>query len=271
MTVDNLTSRSSGLAYGQPLTLYVRLGKERKLRYLIILVFSLNFSVYGQELLQVANPAWENLTEHEKTEIQQQFVVESIPASTFGIIVDIQGIDRSTPGSNAGSSLGEAIGNATYIDKALNSGNYSAKNHLGALLLGGLIGATLDNKQQNLFQFRYAIKDGNGSLIYRDSYSTEPFRHPVGACVILPAVTLASNQKICTQTSELLRNEYLKIYSKTNENNKTPEIQSKQTAENEKYGKSSQDDTVSCKAKNLAPIRTTREKCEIIQGVIVYD
>ena len=241
------------------------------MRYFIILIFSLNFSAYGQEFLQVANSAWENLTEHEKTEIQQQFVVESIPASTFGIIVDIQGIDRSTPGSNAGSSLGEAIGNATYIDKALNSGNYSAKNHLGALLLGGLIGATLDQKQQNLFQFRYAIKDGNGFLVYRDSYSTEPFRHPVGACVILPAITLASDQKICTQTTELLRKEYLKIDKKINENNKTPEIELKQTVENEKHDKSSQEDAVSCKAKNLAPIRTTREKCEIIQGVIVYD
>ena len=56
-----------------------------------------------------------------------------------------------------------------------------------------------------------------------------------------------------------------------NENNKTQEIELKQTVENEKHDKSSQEDAVSCKAKNLAPIRTTREKCEIIQGVIVYD
>ena len=240
----------------------------------IFLALFISLPTGAQQLLQVAAPAWINLTADEKIEIQKQFVIESMPATSFGIIVDNQGVDRSTPSSNAGSALGEAVGNAAYVDKALNSGNYSAKTHLGAMLLGGIIGSALNSNQQNLYQFRYTIKDGDGNITQQDSYSADPFRHPLGICVILPSVIIAGNQKLCTQTSDSLRKEYLKNIKKQNTENTTTLQTSQQIIEQPPYKNTEPipiGGKISCKVGALAPIKTYREKCEIINGVIIND
>ena len=220
-------------------------------------------------MLKVASPAWQGLSEDERIEIQQKYVIESVSGEGFGIIIDAQGVNRSTPGSNVGSTVGEAVGSATYIDKAFNSGNYSAKNHLGAILLGGLLGAALDTKAQTLFHFRYAIKNGLGNITYQDAYSSDPFRHSLGVCVLLPELTVTAEQHLCTQTTNTLRNAYLNGAPATiiNDSNqsatrtlKTPVLNSKNPAERS-----------ICKIGNLAPVETTLEKCNAVSGVILND
>lgn len=227
----------------------------------------------AQPALKVSEVSWQGLSADDRAVIQQKYLVEAIGAESFGTIIDNQGADRSTPGTNGGAVLGEAIASASYIDKAFGNGNYSAKNHLGVMLLGSLLGAALDSKPQSQYQFRYAIRLGTGSVIYQDTFSSEPFRHPVGVCVFLPAISIAPEQHLCTQTTESLRGAHIQnaqpaltsshpIESPTSTARSTPS----DLGSNSGLTKS-----VHCKVSTLAPVRTSPEKCKIINGVILND
>ena len=241
------------------------------LRSLIILgyLIFLFSDAYSQPALKVAAPAWLGLSEADRFAIQQKYVVESIAGDNFGIIIDAQGANRSTPGSNAGVTFGEAIGSASYIDRSFNHGNYSAKNHLGAMLLGGLIGAALDSKPQSLYQFRYTIKNGNGNIAYQDTYASDPFRHSPGVCVQLPEVTVVPEQHLCSQTTNTLRDAYVSSVSKGTGSAQNQPISST-TTESESKERSPME-IIKCKIGNLAPIDTTSNKCKIVNGVVIDD
>lgn len=247
------------------------------MRFLLALVSLMNpFALaVAQPILKVSSVAWQGLTPDEKSFIQGRYVVESVTSDAFGLIIDNQGVDKSTPGTSGGAVLGEAVGSAAYIDKAFSGGNYSAKNHLGALLLGGLVGSALDSRPQSQYHFRYALKLGNGSIVYQDSYSSEPFRHPVGICVLLPAITIAPEQHLCTQTTETLRGANvpsnvvqtaLPIVPTIGATSKTIAPVKAPSAEFD-----SKSELVSCRLNSLAPVRTTPEKCKLINGVVLND
>ena len=240
------------------------------MRNLVSISYLACASAIAQPILKVSSPAWQGLSEHERIDIQQKYVIESVPGEGFGIIIDAQGVNRSTPGSNAGSTLGEVVGSATYIDKAFNSGNYSAKNHLGAILLGGLLGAALDTKAQTLFQFRYAIKNGLGNITYQDAYSSDPFRHSLGVCVLLPELTVTTEQHLCTQTTNTLRDTYLNSAPATTTINDANQSATRTSATPVPNSKTPAGRSM-CKIGNLAPVETTMEKCKAVNGVILND
>ena len=244
------------------------------MRYIFLFVALCYSAAVAQPVLKVSEIAWQGLSADDRAVIQEKYLVEAVGATSFGIILDNQGADRSTPGTNGGAVLGETIASASYIDKAIGNGNYSAKNHLGVMLLGGLLGATLDSKPQSQYQFRYAIRLGTGGVIYQDTFSSEPFRHPVGVCVFLPAINIAPEQHLCTQTTESLRGAHIiqKMKSPAAPAQQRNTLVSIDDSINSELGKSTGlVESIHCKVSTLAPEKTSPEKCKIINGVILND
>lgn len=213
----------------------------------------------AQNTLRVSSVAWQNLADSERVLIQNRYIVETLPSESFGIILDNQSADRSTLGSIAGSGLGQAVASAAYIDKAIGSGDYSAKTHLGVALLGGLLGSVLDNKPQSQYQFRYAIRLGNGEVIYQDTFSKDPFRHPIGLCVTIPGLLVLPEQHICNQTAESLRSAH--VQPTTIRHAAADQAFSSNALHQDK------NNLISCHFGALAPVQTTIEKCKLINGV----
>ncbi len=238
------------------------------MRALLLTTLLICPAAYAQTSLKVSADAWQGLSADEKASVQRKYVVEAMAPESFGTILDNQGLDRSTPGSNAGTAVGAAIGSAAYVDRAINHGNYSGKTHVAALLLGMMVGSALDRPAQPSYQFRYAIRLGNGNVVYQDTFSSTPFRHAVGVCVFLPAVELAPEQHLCTQTTESLKSSMAIVPTPSapavvaagtpREENEVQKIQSASTA-------------ISCKLGTLAPVKTSPEKCKLINGAIVND
>jgi hypothetical protein len=235
--------------------------------------------VFSQTTLVVSSQAWSGLNQAEREIIQSKHIVQAIGSESFGVIIDTQGIDRSTPGNTAGSNLGQAFGSATYIDRSIAGGNYSARNHLGAMIIGSMIGSAFDSPRTEKYQFRYAIRLGTGGIVYQDIISDTPFRHPAGVCVMLPQVALASDQGMCTQTSDILRRNYVDPIVSTpsqtinarNERlveSESKSINSINSAQVNTSNSQDENSVVNCRFGALPPVRATREKCQNINGVI---
>lgn len=243
------------------------------MKYHLLCLVLFSSGVFAQNSIKVSTNAWQGLSSEDKNEIQKKYLVETIDSEYFGVIIDNQGIDKSTPGTKGGSVLGEAVANAAYIDNALDGGDYSAKNHLGVLLVGALVGGMFDSKPQSHYKFRYAIRLGNGSIIYKDIFSTEPFRHPVGVCVRIPEVSVVAEQHLCTQTSASLRDLYIQKENNSIDFKKNVEfeknISSKKAKEDLSVVESKK--SVYCKINTLAPVNTSLEKCNLINGVVIND
>jgi hypothetical protein len=153
---------------------------------------------------------WDELDVAERQLIEASYSVVVLEPDGYGVILDVQGADQSTPGTNAGAALGGAVASAAYIDRAF-SGNhsYSAGANLAIGLLGALIGsAAMDKAPTTQFQFRYTIRHGNGEVQYFDEVKADGFRHSVGVCVLTPSLTLVS-QQVCKQTAQSARAKFL--------------------------------------------------------------
>lgn len=241
---------------------------------LLIAIFLLSADVRAQTLLRVPDEVWKNLTQFEQASLQKRFFIEPVSTSSYGVILDNQGVDRSTPGSQSGAALGQAIGSASYIDNAFRPlGSYSAKTHLAAMLLGGLLGSSLDRPAQNSFQFRYAIRHSDGNIAYYDITSIDPFRHPAGICVLLPAVSPAPEQSLCSLSVESIRSRY--FLDSTASANTKPHPQTLEKIASESIQRSGEsqvkvisnnNDIVLCKVGLTAPVTTSLEKCISING-----
>lgn len=238
-----------------------------KLRW-VIAAFGLNLCtyVYGQTTVKVLQPIWQELSEFERATIQQRFVVDVRDASAYGMVIDNQGINVSTPKTTAGAVLGSAVANATYIDRAFNpSNNYSAKTQLAVGILGAVFGSSLDKPAVQQYRYRYALRLHNGEISYQESVQSDPFRHPVGMCIDLKNISPAP-QILCTQTAADIRKAYIEIV----------EAKSTHAASSTPLEKSNSIQVpimtplvmsnVDCKLGNLAPISITPEKCNAIGG-----
>lgn len=220
-------------------------------------------SAHAQTIV-VSSQSWEGLSSEERAAIQSRYVVDTRDGSTYGEIVDAQGIDLSTPGTSSGAALGAAIGNAAYIDRAFKpDNNFSAKTQLAAILLGAAVGSTLDKPAQAQYKFRYAVRMQSGDIEYRDVLQSDPFRHPPGVCLDLTSVQKVP-QSLCATGPDGLRARYLKdatIRPTPPAPPTTTEAVSSDTLKN--------DSIIQCKPANLAAIATTREKCLLINGDIL--
>ena len=221
----------------------------------------------GQQVIKVSQSAWLGLIPPEREIIQKKYVVDLLEQDSFGIIIDNQGVNESTPGTNVGANLGGAVGNAAYIDNALKSGDYSAKNQLAAGILGAVLGSTLDSRPNAQYHYRYAVKLGSGNIQYFDETKSDPFRHPVGVCVSVPYITLVE-QQICTQTAASLRTTYLNMPAAQVVVEPTVAPIAPNRAAEPRIAPDSGASSlqINCKIGTLAPVRTSAQKCELVKG-----
>ena len=235
--------------------------------YIALLPLFFYTNASAQQLVKISQPAWLALLPAERESIQKKHIVDLVEHDAFGVIIDNQGVNESTGGTNGGANLGGAVANAAYIDSAIRGGNYSAKNQLAAGILGAILGSTLDRKPNAQYHYRYAVRLGSGNIRYVDETKSDPFSHPAGICVSVLNIVLI-DQQICAQTVTTLRATYIHppaaqvvvvptigptIPDREAESRVAPELGSSLIQ-------------VNCKLGNLAPVRTSAEKCELIKG-----
>ena len=159
-------------------------------------------------IVKVPSHVWSELTQDERDRTTSRHVIDLVPSDSVGVIIDAQGVDRSDPGTTAGQQLGGAVGSAAYIDKAFRGNpDYSAKTHLGATILGMVLGGALDRPASARYQFRYTIKTLTNRIEYLDDHTTEPFRKSLGACVMIPSLS-SVHQDICSETVESFKRKH---------------------------------------------------------------
>lgn len=164
--------------------------------------------------LYVSALIYEQLSAKEAATLKEKYFVRVVSAKEAGLIVDRQVANESAQGSTAGSQLGAAVGSATYVDRAFagnpSNWNYSAKGHVGAQVLGAVIGGALaDTSATSAYSVRYAIRHLDGSRSYQLESSSSPFGHSVGTCVSIKNLTLLP-QEVCELDSPAFRNRYLR-------------------------------------------------------------
>ena len=213
--------------------------------------------------IKVSQSAWAALAPNERALIQKKYIVDLAEPDSFGIIIDNQGVNESTSGTTGGANLGGAVANAAYIDNAIKTGNYSAKDQLAIGIVGALLGSTLDSKSVARYHYRYAVKLGNGDIKYFDETKGDPFRHPAGVCISVPNIALIE-QQLCGQTAAALREKYLDVPAALI-SGVAPHA-AKAGEEVLAPSRGSLSSQVNCKLENLAPVRTSAEKCELIKG-----
>lgn len=223
--------------------------------------------------------AWSGLTPEERATIQRSHVIEVRDPSSFGVIVDSQGVDESMPGTSGGARLGGAVAEASYLDNAFKPGNnYSARGQLGAAVLGSLLGSALDAQAVQRHRLRYAVKLPDGEIRVLDSVQPNRFRLPAGLCVSVPDLAQIA-QGVCSHASADLRRLHLAGALGSGVANASvapppasvaavpPEPDSGVRA----AGADKLTDPtrlVSCRTANLAPVQTTLEKCNSIGGEV---
>lgn len=238
-------------------------------RKVALALLALSTNAFSQNPIRISQVAWNQLSVGEHALIQKKYVVELVEHDAFGVIIDNQGVDESSAGTNGGAYLGGAVANAAYIDNAIKGGNYSAKNQLASGILGALLGSSLDSKPNSQYHYRYAVKLGDGNIKYFDEIKRDPFRHPVGICVSVPNIA-PIDQKLCGQTGESLRSVYLGTPINPVVNALpilSPGTDAKPQKENSviQHGDSAQT-KIQCKLGTLAPVTTSAEKCALIKG-----
>ena len=165
-------------------------------------------------ILQVRRSVWEELSDAERTKLQEDRFVSVKDDSNFGRVIDRQLFDASTNGTTAGSQLGAVLGQAQYVDNSIPKGTYSATGQVGAAILGAVIGSSLDQSGSRTFVMRYAIKRLDGKVSYADRYESTSLGESIGVCVNLQAQQV--DQDICELTAESLRAGLLKPRVKKN-------------------------------------------------------
>jgi outer membrane lipoprotein SlyB len=161
-----------------------------------------------QPIAMITRSVWDAFSESERGDISRLYEARIVEPTQYGVIMDVQGADQSTPGTNTGAALGGSVASAAYIDRSLGGGNYSAKNHLAIGILGAALGSNLDRTPTSQFQFRYTIKTGDGEIGYFDEVKSTQFRHSVGVCVTVPDLSMIS-QQVCNQTPDMARQRFL--------------------------------------------------------------
>ena len=227
------------------------------------------WSAGAQESLKVSSKTWAELSSAEREHIQQTATVDVRPVNSFGVIVDVQGVDQSQPGTNGGAALGAAVGNAAYIDRAFKPGNnYSAKTQLGVALLGAMLGSSIDRPAVQQFQFRYAVKTESGEIQMHDSVQTSVFRHPPGLCVSVPDLQQMP-QSLCMHGAVDLRRLY---FGGATNAVPVPSQQVGPPVADAAAGvvkPAAPTASGMCKMLNLAPVPADPEKCKSIGGTVL--
>jgi len=236
-------------------------------------------SVGAQPQIKEANvlrPAWDALSEKERGTIQLEYVVIVSEPRDFGLIVDTQGVDQSTPGSNIGSEVGATVASVAYLDNTIRNGNrYSPAKDLAFSVLGAVIGSAANKPAVSQYQFRYALRLNDGEIVTRDIVQSNPFRYSVGMCLSLSSLVQVS-QSLCGQTADDIRKKYLgsTVVEQHQVTKPGAAIIEAGSAAHQPIEPSAIDgsqqstqENVKCKLKNQYPVLISREKCQMLEGV----
>jgi len=166
-------------------------------------------------IIKVPSHVWSDLAQEERNQATSQYIIDILPSDSIGVIIDVQGLDRSDPSTSGGQQLGAALGSAAYIDKAFSGkSDYSAMSHLGVSILGAIIGSSLDRAPSAKYQYRYSVKTLNNNIEYIDEHTTDPFRKSLGTCVLVPSLSSVS-QDLCSESVDSFRKRYSLLDSST--------------------------------------------------------
>lgn len=159
----------------------------------------------SERMVQVASTVWSTISPSDQKKIASRFAIDVLPSNTLGIIFDAQSVDKSTRPTNDGAALGAAIGSTAYIDRSIKPNtNYSAKSHLGAGVLGALVGGSMDSPGQTLFLHRYTLKILDGTIAYHETEESSSLRHSIGICFSTKDHSI-KDQFLCTEDREGFR------------------------------------------------------------------
>jgi len=165
----------------------------KPLRYwMCAILFAYSGSSLAAQTLTLPQHIWDSLEAGQRDVFSERYIVNVIPGSSYGIILDAQTMNESTSGTTSGSQLGAAYGSAIYVDRTFSrrNRNYSATDNLTAGIVGGMIGSLADKPPQAVYRTRYTIQDGNGGVSYVEETKADAFRHSVGLCVALSPLRL---------------------------------------------------------------------------------
>jgi outer membrane lipoprotein SlyB len=150
--------------------------------------------------LSVSSLIWDEFSLDEQSIIVQKFSdITIIPKESIGIIQGVQVVNRSVDGTNSGTVLGSAFAQAAYVDRSIGKGNYSAKNHLGMAIFGGLLGSSLDSPGVRKYILSYSVKTLDGQIRRVEIISNDEIYQPTGQCINLPLME-AIDSNICTDS-----------------------------------------------------------------------
>lgn len=162
--------------------------------------------IYASELLL------NQLSLNEIAVLQKKGYIRKVRKAEAGVVVDRQMANESTSGNAAGSALGAAVGSAVYVDRATagppSNWNYSAKGHLGAQLLGAMIGGAGNAQPTTAYRFRYTLRTLDGSMIYQEDISVSSFGHSNGVCLSTKSLR-PFPQEVCEFDLASFRAKYL--------------------------------------------------------------
>src|SRR5690606_31117942 len=94
----------------------------------------------GASTALIGTHIWKKLSAVDRKRISEVYRVKEVDPKSYGTISDAQTVDRSSPGSNAGTAVGAALAEAAYIDRAFDRGSYSVWSSIGWALVGGAVG-----------------------------------------------------------------------------------------------------------------------------------
>lgn len=155
----------------------------------------------GESIHIVRQSAWDGLSEKNKARIMDNYRVSVNPDANYGAVTDVQTVNRSTAGSNAGSTIGAGVAQIAYVDRSFDNMNYSPWSQLGVGLLGAFVGSAANTAPVEQYQHYYTVRRGNGELFKAEQTSRTPERMAPGTCVAVPNLTQVS-QAVCEATPD---------------------------------------------------------------------
>jgi hypothetical protein len=132
--------------------------------------------------ISVIESSWNRLSKEQRDRVEASYKIGVFESGRFARILNVQIVDQSSPGTNAGSAVGSAIGQAQYLDHH-NWHNYSATGQLAAGILGALIGAMVDARPQISYRQIYTVRDADGNVRTVERSSDSPVYTAVGLCI----------------------------------------------------------------------------------------
>ncbi len=217
--------------------------------------------------LVVTNGVWATLTQQQRDLVSSRYAIEVTDKGRFAKIINVQGVNESTPGTSGGAQLGGAFGQAQYLDNA-NWHNYSARNQLGAGIIGALLGSALDAPARTVYRIVYTLKNSDGTVNVIEKVSQSPIYVAPGLCVDTASFTPVRD----SMCEDVLPPEILSLFGQAESSiaAKTAGSSSTPLSAPAKPAPSSipSGNVVLCRLGNTASVPTTAEKCLHAGGTI---